>query len=262
MSKRAFCQLSRAALTAVVAGLCAVLLVTGAVAKDKNKDKHGHGSVDVVRPKGYTPPVYRGGLYHYTAVPVVKPLNYGHWVFKHYDSGFDHRSAYFHFGLFPYVEAARIHVLPYVTVAYIGAPIILQGGGYYLSRSSSADTPVSGTLSDIRSAWMGGRADLIKSHVDGSKQIAVLLDGKYDYSVDASDYIDMTTDAIGQLHTTSFTWEEVRKRADGDYAAFGKHVYRDSSNQEKTVYVSYTLMPVKHGKFMITEVGSSENPLN
>jgi len=182
-------------------------------------------------------------------------MHYGHWVFNHYDSSFDHRSTYFYFGIFPYMETARIHILPYVTVTYINRPIHIHGNGYYLSKGS--DTPLGNALSDIRKAWLDGRADLVKNHVDSHQQIAVLLDGKYDYSVDGTDYTDMTTDAISQLHTISFTWLEVRERTDGDYTAFGKHVFQDDSSHNKTVYVSYTLKRIGHD-FMIVEVGSSE----
>lgn len=258
MSTRIFCRLSRTALIVIISALCAMLLVTGATARHRDRDKVSISVV--VRPNGYVPPVYHHGYYHYAAVPVVRPLNYGHWAFRDYSPAFNHRSAYFYFGLFPYVEVARIHVAPYLTVGYVGAPVFFHGGDYYLAKNSSKDTPVSGTLADIRKAWLDGRTDLIKSHVDGKRQIAVLLDGKYDYSVGGTDYISMTTDAIGQLHTASFTWDQVRKRSNGDYSAFGKHVYTDTSGQEKTVYVSYTLTPVRHN-FLIVEAGSSQTPL-
>ncbi len=208
------------------------------------------------RPVGYKPPVLRGGFYYYASRPGYRPCHFGFWAFD-YDAQFCRPSVYFYFGYFPYVQIARIHVLPYVTVSYVSAPVIMDNG-YYLSRNRTIG--LSNALSDIRNAWVNGRFDLIKNHVNADQSIAVLLDGKYDYSVDANDYIQMTSDAVGQVHTISFTWEKTEQRSDGDYTAFGKHVYSDSSGDTKTVYVSYTLSKID-GVYSIVEVGSSTSSL-
>ena len=211
------------------------------------------------RPKGYTPPVNRGGLYYYSSRPNYKPMHYAHWVFNNYDPGFNRRSAYFYFGFFPYLETARIHMAPYITVTYINRPVHIYSDGYYLSRGTNTD--LGHALSDIRDAWLNGRADLIGDHVDNRQTIAVLLDGNYDYSLDAGDYAQMTNDAIDQVQTVSFTWQDVRERTNGDYTAFAKHTYRDDSGRTQTVYVSYTLHQIGR-EYVIVEVGSSDRAMN
>ena len=208
------------------------------------------------RPKGYTPPTYRGGQYYYSTRPSNTGYRYGHWVFNNYDPAFNRRSAYFYFGFFPYMETVRIHIAPYLTISYVKRTTGNYRNGYYLSSNTELDY----ALSDIRDAWLNGRADLIGRHISSYQTIAVLLDGSYDYSLDASDYNDMTADAIDKIQTVSFTWQETRERANGDFTAFGKHVYRDDSGRTKTVYVSYTLRR-DGGDYTIVEVGSSDRPL-
>ncbi|MCX6343866.1 MAG: hypothetical protein NT018_02185 [Armatimonadetes bacterium] len=98
------------------------------------------------QPKKYEPPTYRGGHYYYSSRPNYKPCNYGYWAFD-YDSQSCRKSVYFHFGFFPYVQLARIHVTPYITVSYRSAPVVIDNG-YYLSRHNSAG--LDDTLADIR----------------------------------------------------------------------------------------------------------------
>ncbi len=45
----------------------------------------------------------------------------------------------------------------------------------------------------------------------------------------------------------SFTWESIRERTDGDFTAFGKHVFRDSDWALRTVYASYNLAAWREG---------------
>jgi hypothetical protein len=158
------------------------------------------------------------------------------------------------------MDTVRIHVGSYNKVGYYGRPIVFgDDDDYYLA--SRVNNELDYTLSDIRKSWLDGRADLIDKHIDDDQRIAVLLDGKYDYSIEARDYIQMTADAIDATQTVNFTWESVRRRTDGYYTAFGKHTYRDSERDTKIVYVSYTLRKTS-GVYYIAEVGSSNRPLN
>lgn len=215
---------------------------------DKNWNHNEHYAYPTYRPvKNYDP-----------AHPVLRQTHYTHWVFDLRTRPSSRRSVYFYFGYFPYVQTTYIRIRPYVSVSYCSAPIIINDG-YYLNRGSSYE--IDDTLADIRSAWLDGRSDLIKRHIDSSREIAVLLDGKYDYSIASSDYLDMTTDAIDQMKTVAFTWQSVRKRTDGSYTAYAKHTYVDQNGTAQTVYVSYTIDGYR-GDYDIVEVGSSASPLN
>ena len=200
-------------------------------------------------------PVYREGRYYYPSRPDYRPSRYGYWGFDINDPEYC-RSIYFYYGYFPYVNRIRIVDTPYYDVSYYSGNIPIYSDDYYLSaRSRNAFDQ---TLADIRNSWIKDRPDLFEKYVKTDQVIAVMLDGKYNYSVGADDYIQMTSDAVDQIGTISFTWDRVRQRTNGDYTAYGKHVYNDSDGNAKTVYVTYTLRMIE-GDYKIVEVGSSDS---
>jgi len=215
----------------------------------------GYHPVQRYVPNNYVPPTYRQGSYYYPTAYHTRPCSYGYWAFD-YAPGFSYRSVYFSFGLFPYVQVTRISDRSYTSISYVSEPLYSNGTYYNNSRYDRLDE----ALADIRSAWVSGRFDLIEPHVRAGQTIAILLDGQYDYTISSDDYLSMTGDAIGDLDTASFVWDNVREGRNGMVTAFGEHSYR-SSDQTRTVYVSYTLQ--KSGShYYITEVGSSDNPLD
>lgn len=210
------------------------------------------------RPKGYTPPTYRGGFYYYSCRPSDRPHHYGYWVFDRTYPAFSRKSVYFYYGAFPYVETTRVHIGPYITLSYSTTRVTIDRDRYYLNgrRIDGLDR----ALSDIRYAWLDGRPKLIEKYVPAQQWIAVFLDGRYDYSLDPDDYTRMTEDAIDGIRTIRFTWEEIGQHTNGDFTAFGKHTYRDDSGRTKTVYVSYTLHRIG-SEYVIAEVGSSDRAM-
>ena len=156
------------------------------------------------------------------------------------------------------MQICRAHTGTYISIGYRSAPICINLE-YYQSKNRNSN--LDQAMSDIRAAWTQSRSDLMRNHVSSVREIAVLLDGKYDYSINSDDYIAMTSDAIEEIQTVSFTWDSVRQRTDGTYTAFGKHIFRDSSGDIKTIYVSYTLRSIV-SKYVISEVDSSTHPLD
>ena len=149
-------------------------------------------------------------------------------------------------------------------------------------------------FADIERAWTDGNLGLLKSHLrSDDTKISVSLSGKYKYSLNSSDFSQITRDAFDRLDTVSFQFTRLRKAKNDDVTAYGKHVYRvagataahggatldntvpfgdttpsddagssDSApaGGEKTVYVSYTL---HHGDdvWYIVSIDSSTDPL-
>ncbi|MDH7602055.1 MAG: hypothetical protein QHI38_07895 [Armatimonadota bacterium] len=203
----------------------------------------------------YEPPIFRDGYYFYKSHSRHTPLRYGYWVFGTYDPELCRRSLYFHYGCLPYIRATRAYVIPYVVVSYVSEPVVCD---YYLARRE--DSLLRDALADIRDGWLHEKSYLITSHLRAGSRIAVFLDNRYEYSVDADDYADMTADAISEIQTISFTWQTLKKREDGSYTAFGRHVYKNDIGETKTIYVMYTLKLIGND-FYITEVGASNAPL-
>jgi len=210
------------------------------------------------RSRGYTPPTYRGGFYYYSCRPSDRPHHYGYWVFDRTYPAFSRKSVYYHYGAFPYVETARVHIGPYITLSYSRTPVTIERDRYYLNgrRIDGLDR----ALSDIRYAWLDDRPELIEKYLPAHQWMAVFLDGRYDYSLDPADYIRMTEDAIDEIRTIRFTWEEIRQHTNGDYTAFARHTYRDDYVRTQTVYVSYTLHRIGQ-EYVIVEVGSSDRAM-
>ncbi len=145
-------------------------------------------------------------------------------------------------------------------------------------------------FADIERAWTNGDLSLLKSHLrNNDTKISVFLTGKYKYSLNSSDFAQITRDAFDRLDTVSFQFTRLRKAKNSDVTAYGKHVYRvaggaapdkaasdgtipftdspdaaptDSAtpSQDKTVYVSYTLRR-GDADWYIVNIDSSTEPL-
>jgi hypothetical protein len=128
--------------------------------------------------------------------------------------------------------------------------------GYRIGEDGKANTPIDNAVSDLQKAWQNGDADLLAKHVPNDAQIAVYLRGKYQYSLDAGDYLDMTRDAFRDMTTVRFDLDQVHLKQNGIYTVTGRHIYRNKNGDERTVYVSFVLEK-KGDQFVITQVGTS-----
>lgn len=209
-------------------------------------------------PRDYRPAGFSHGRYYYPRHihhrHYDRPHYFGFWVFDLFPR-FSVRSCYYHYGYYPYVEVTRVYETSYPEVIYVGGPVYTRGD-YYLQDYRYKDLDLA--LGDIRSSWISSRYDLLERHVMPNDKIAIFLDGEYDYSIDGSDYLAMTRDALEELQTTSFVWDKVRRRDDNTVTAFGTHRFYGESGEVKTVYVSYTLDKIG-GNYYVVEVGSSDS---
>lgn len=130
--------------------------------------------------------------------------------------------------------------------------------GYRIQEKSEdlKDKLVDTAVGDITKAWQDRDIQTLSKHVRRDSRIAVYLRGKYQYSLDASDYLDMTRDAFRATKTVRFEIDGVQRKENGVYAVTGHHVYKDRDDQERTVHVSYVLQKMD-GEYYITQVGSA-----
>ncbi|MDH7482642.1 MAG: hypothetical protein QHH26_11815 [Armatimonadota bacterium] len=168
-------------------------------------------------------------------------------------------SIYFYYGtLPPYIFGPRIVFIPTFANRHICVQIpiaINWNDDYYLCDTYGRR--LREALNRIQRAWERGDEYLIRDYLRFNSRIAVYLNGKYAYSIDAEDYYDMTRDAMRNIRTRSFIFDRIHKRSSDCVVAFGTHIYVDEdSGFVKTVYVSYTLE--RFGSdWYITEVGCS-----
>ncbi len=217
--------------------------------------------VDPVYVNQWHRPRYAGGYYSYDGFGYRSGFSYGYWAFghprySHYDSPF------FFFGLL-FIVGERCERVQQPAYSYYPASDYDYGSGYsdgyYLSRNRYSG--LHAALNDIRNAWMTDDSDPMARHIDPGARLAVYQDGKYSYSMSGKDYRGMTSDAMHHTDTSTFAIYKVEKRSDGAYIAFGKQQFNDVDNNHKVAFVSYTIIP-RHGKWMMTAVGSSSHRLS
>jgi hypothetical protein len=144
-----------------------------------------------------------------------------------------------------------------------------SNGGAAASAPSQAQSAVppsdyNAALADIQQAWQNGSANLFRRHLpDSGTKIAVSIDGKYSYSIDADHFSQITQDAFDALRTYSFEITYVQKHVDGTITGFATHSYSPASvtdGTRSTMYLSFTLSNAT-GSWVITAIDSSKTPI-
>ena len=229
---------------------------------------------------GFGSQFFVGGLAYY---PYYSPF---------FSFGYSALSPYaFYYGSFPsFITLGSVYSAPpeYVYVPY---PVYQNGSyqgersddvdSYYLNRSNrvddqyrvgengrslpapvpARDAALEATLSDIRDAWKTGKIDPLAKHVRRDAKVAVYLRGKYQYSLDAGDYLDMTRDALSATKTVRFELDAPQRKENGVYTVTGRHIYRDKDGNERTVHVTYVLEKADTD-YVLTQVGSAPDKLD
>lgn len=194
----------------------------------------------------------------------------------------------FYDGVFPpYINFGGVYIAP-PSYMYVPYPVYQDGSyngyrgddvdGYYLNQNQNSgdgsqyrvgenrqatpkpvppkDAALDSTLNDIKEAWKTGKIDSLAKHVRRDAKVAVYLRGKYQYSLDAGDYLDMTRDALSATKTVRFELDNAQRKQKGVYTLTGRHVYQDKDAKEHTVYISYVLEQADND-YVITQVGSA-----
>lgn len=207
----------------------------------------------------------RGGAYY--------PYYYPRFI-----SGYTCPSLYgYYFGSCPpYIGLEYVVIAP-PRYVYVPAPVYNNLGYYYgwsredvdtyylnreattsrsIERETAHDRLLDNSLRDIRRAWLDGDIQLLSRHVRRDTRVSVYLRGKYQYSLDAGDYLDMSRDALQTTKTVKFELDDIRRKDHGIFVVTGSHVYRDKEGAERTVYVSYVVERADD-EYYITQVGTA-----
>ena len=136
------------------------------------------------------------------------------------------------------------------------SPAPSYGVGDTAAPVQSGDPALTSAVDDIAAAWTSRNIDLLQRHLPESARIAVVLNGKYQYSLNPGDYADLTRDTFRTTHTVRFSLDTVTRKGAAIYSVSGRHVYTNARGEEHTVYVSYVLEK-KVGVYVITQVSSA-----
>jgi len=189
--------------------------------------------------------------------------------FPHYSSGFSLSLNFFspygyYYGVCPpYIYRNYCTYYP-PSYVYVDVPVYVGNDwhGYRDDRDYRDDVRdfredgLETATDDIREAFRSNDINSLVNLTDPNVKIAVFLKGKYEYSLNANDYLDMTRDMLQTTDTVQFDLTRFHKRASGVYVISGKHVYTDHDGNKRTVYVSFVVERLS-GHWTLTQVGTA-----
>lgn len=166
----------------------------------------------------------------------------------------------------PYIYRTHCFYGPPATI-FIDVPIYVgdecrgydtRHDDYYLNTDASRyrEPGLDSAIDKIRDTFRTGDVQSLVDITDPKVRIAVFQRGKYQYSIDPGDYLDMTRDALQSTETVAFDLYRVHQRGAGVYVVSGKHEYRNHDGETRTVYVSYALERID-GRWLLTQVGTA-----
>ncbi len=117
------------------------------------------------------------------------------------------------------------------------------------------DRDLSNTVYDLEDTFLNEDIGLLAPLTDPSANIAIFSRGRYQYSLNPSDYLDMTRDFLRSVHTTEFTAYRVHRK-ESFYQVFARHTYQDQSGRSNVVYQTIVLERVR-GRWTITQIDTS-----
>jgi len=221
--------------------------------------------------------VYDNGLVLRHGVKVTQA-----WEHRYFPRGFVHFPFYrptfvrgscfispfgFYFGICaPFIDISVCGIFP-PPVVFIDVPIYSRNtctgypdsGGPNIINDPNLDQNEPGlnaALDELTETFQSGNIDGVVSLVNPNMRVAVFERGKYQYSLEGNDFVDMTRDAIGSTQTISFTLQSLRQRTPGVFCCSGTHTYTGQNGKTRTVYVSFVLQDLS-GLWTLTQVGTS-----
>lgn len=121
---------------------------------------------------------------------------------------------------------------------------------------NSSDSALREAINDIKESWSKRSMEPLTKHLNRDSRVAVVLKGRYAYSLEAGDYLDLTNSALMSVSTADFVIDHIHPRSKDVYAVTGRHLYRDINRQDRATYFTYVIVKTGH-EYIIAQVGSS-----
>ncbi len=132
----------------------------------------------------------------------------------------------------------------------------VEGADYRVREQLTADAALGAVITDITRSWTKGDVEPLARHVRKESPIAIVLRGKYQYSLEAGDLLAITRAAYNSPTPLRFVADHIHKRAAGVYALTGRHIYTDNSAIERTIYFTYVLARTKDD-YTVTQMATA-----
>jgi hypothetical protein len=173
----------------------------------------------------------------------------------------------FYFGVaLPFLNVSFVQSLP-PTVVFID-PVRYNGNRWV--GFSDADEPnlledtnldsnepgLNNALDEICEAYQSSNIDGLVALTEPSVSVGIYERGLYQYTLSAGDFLDLTRDAMSNVHTLGFKLLYVHRRASGIFSVCARHAYQGKNAEMRSVYVNYVLQDFG-GHWTITALGTS-----
>ncbi len=180
---------------------------------------------------------------------------------------------HFYYGVCPpYIHRRYVYHRP-PRVVYIEIPVYVGDryygygdGSYYLNSGGwwrddrSFEPALRRAVEDLEDAFRYSDINRLVYLTDAGADIAVFSRGKYEYSLSANDYLDMTRDFMVGADTVWFDVFRVRRRSADVCNLSAKHVYRARDGETRVVYLSFVLERIRDD-WVITQVDTAPDRL-
>lgn len=218
-----------------------------------------------------------GRVYRQDRVGIVNGYRYG---YTHYNRGWQDNYFYFPYYTFsPFGNACVVS--PFYGYAfvpgYIGynnvtiissyqSPWYWQNGvvynwdqgyrsGTYYNNDRRSDRAARDAVDDLRDGFVRGEPRYLSRLIGRDGQVAILRDGRYDYSVSVAEFDDLIRDLSTNSRTQSYVIEDSRVFNDS-IRLVARHNYIDPWGQAQTMFHHILLQPDR-GSYVIREFGTS-----
>lgn len=226
----------------------------------RRKVERDDARVNVVRR-----PVYhdgwRSGYVHYDRRWRDDYFWYPHYVFDPYSCDrFVYSPWYYYTFLPPYVSYTRVIIVDHygsIDVSYqpYRWTIISDRGDRDYDRGDRPE--LDDAVTDLVDSFEDSDRRAVNRLIPRNGNVAIMMDGRYQYSLKPDDFYDLYMDGIENAKTNRYKIVDVRVHGDSAKVV-ARHEFTDSWGNRQAVYHKYRLEE-ERGKYVIREFDSSQD---
>ena len=136
----------------------------------------------------------------------------------------------------------------------------LNNSSFRVSESEIADLALDTTIRNIAESWQARDIEPLAKHLLRKSHIAIALNGVYQYSMEAGDFLRLSKSALDSASALPFIPDHLHRKSDTVYVLTGSRPYKDSGGASRANYFSYTL-ELSGDVYQITQISTAPDRL-
>ena len=136
----------------------------------------------------------------------------------------------------------------------------LNHSAYRVGEKETFDSSLVSVVSHITESWRSRDIEPLAKHLFRRSRIAIILNGNYQYSMEAGDFLKLTQSALDSALALPFIPDHLHKKSDTVSVLTGRRPCSDRSGAEREIYFSYTL-ELKGDVYQITQIATAPDHL-